>query len=179
MSTRRYGTPPNMKMENLPAKKKLTKEERVALPPKKRGRPPKVKLSVEPPVKVEMPVYDKLDLLRKLAEEVYLELGAGHLESIYHKAMEFQLQDAGLKYESERQMEVLFKGRCCGLIRADVILEKECVLEFKISGKVEDAVQQARQYMKLQNLTYGFVILFPKNDGSKLQFVDARLPDAV
>lgn len=126
---------------------------------------------------VDMPVYDKVELLRGFAQEVYMSLGAGHLESIYHAAMAVELRLAGIPYESEQVMPVTHKGHYVGTVRADIIVNKECVLEFKISGKVEDAKQQARQYMKLQGIKYGFVVMFPKTDGGLVQFVDARLPD--
>lgn len=152
---------------------------KAAAPPKKRGRPPKAKpeaVTENPPVP-DMPSYGLLERLRMCAEEVCASLGAGHLESIYHAAMAVELRLAGISYESEQVMPVTHKGMYVGIVRADIIVNKECVLEFKISGKVEDAKQQARQYMKLQGIPYGFVVMFPKVDGGKIQFVDARLPD--
>ena len=180
-------------MENVLAKKKLTKEEResaklakalakAAMPPKKRGRPSKTKTVNEEPLSpaksdTDMPDYDKLEQLRGFAQEVYMSLGAGHLESIYHAAMAVELRLAGIQYESEQVMPVTHKGQYVGTIRADIIVDKECVLEFKISGKLDDAKQQARQYMKLQGIQYGLVVMFPKTDGGKVQFADARAPD--
>ena len=165
----------------LKEEKRLEKERlKAETPPKKRGRPPKSPSELsEAPSLPDMPTYGKLDLLRGFAEEVYTSLGAGHLESIYHAAMCVELRLAGLMYESEQVMPVTHKGQFVGVVRADTIVEKECVLEFKISGKLEDAKQQARQYMKLQNIQFGFVVMFPKVDGGKVQFVDARLPDEV
>jgi len=156
--------------------KLLKAQEKAAEPPKKRGRPKKAPLS-ETPSLPDMSPYEKIDLLRKAAQEVYTSLGAGHLESIYHAAMAVELRLAGIMYESEQIMPVTHKGIYVGTIRADVIVNKECVLEFKISGKLDDAKQQARQYMKLQGLKYGYVVMFPKADGGAIQFVDARLPD--
>ncbi len=160
------------------AKKAAKAAEKAAKEPKKRGRPPK-KPSTEIASSEDMPAYAKADLIRSLAEEVHRELGAGHLESVYHKAMEVQFRLHGMQYETERVMDLKFKEHFVGTIRADIILMKECVLEFKISGKMDDAVQQARQYMKLQGLAYGFVVLFPKTDGAPIQMVDARLPSAI
>jgi GxxExxY protein len=91
--------------------------------------------------------------------------------------MAVELRLAGVMYESEQVMPITHKGIYVGTVRADIIVKKECVLEFKISGKIEDAKQQARQYMKLQGVSFGFVVMFPKTDGGKIQFVDARLPD--
>lgn len=141
----------------------------------KKAASPKPLSPVSP--SVDMPPYDKLDLLRKFADDVYASLGAGHLESIYHAAMAVELRLAGISYESEQVMPVTHKGHYVGVVRADIIVNKECVLEFKISGKLDDAKQQARQYMKLQGIKFGFVVMFPKSDGGAIQFVDARLPD--
>jgi GxxExxY protein len=87
--------------------------------------------------------------------------------------MAVELRLAGIQYESEQVKPVTHKGQYVGMIRADIIVNKECVLEFKISGKLDDAKQQARQYMKLQGIQYGFVVMFPKTDGGKVQFVEA------
>ena len=159
------------------AAKEAAKAAKAAAPPKPRGRPKKVvELSEALPLP-DMPVYGKLDVLRGFADEVCASLGAGHSESIYHAAMAVELRAAGIAYESEQVMPITHKGSYVGIVRADIIVSKECVLEFKISGKLEDAKQQARQYMKLQGISYGFVVMFPKIDGGKVQFVDARLPD--
>jgi GxxExxY protein len=164
------------------AAREMEREIKKALaPPKKRGRLPKVAPPATPLTEVQpvvvMPDYDKLETLRGMAEEVYKSLGGGHLESIYHAAMAVELRLAGLMYESEHVMPVTHKGNYVGTVRADIIVNKECVLEFKISGKIDDAKQQARQYMKLQGIAYGFVVMFPKTDGGKIQFVDARMAD--
>ena len=174
------------KKEEKDAEKARLKAEKAKLkaeqPPKKRGRPPKEKpvvdkeLSVDETV-IDMKPYSKIDMLYKFAEDVCTSLGPGHLESIYHAAMAVELRIAGLPYESEQVIPVTHKGHFVGIVRADIIVDKECVLEFKISGKLDDAKQQARQYMKLQGIEYGFVVMFPKTDGGKIQFVDARVPD--
>ncbi len=157
--------------------KELKKLEKEAEKQAKKQAKKKKSTDPEPEIK-EMPApADKSDLIRKLAEEVYAELGPGHTESIYHNAMKIQLQDAGFPYESERDIPVLFKGRYVGTVRADVIVNHEIVLEFKIAGKMDDAMLQCRQYMKLQTIPYGFVVLFPKTVGGTVQVKDCTLPD--
>jgi len=152
--------------------KKLEKEA------KKIANTEKKKKSKAPVQEETMPApSEKADLVRKLAEEVYAELGPGHTESVYHNAMKIQLQDAGLQYESERDIPVLFKTRYVGTVRADVIVNHEIVLEFKIAGKIDDAMLQCRQYMKLQSVPYGFVVLFPKREGEKVVIKDCTKAD--
>ncbi len=130
-----------------------------------------------PPVLDSPPSSANMDLIRKFADGVYTELGPGHTESIYHNAMKIQIQDAGLPYESERDIPVLFKGRYVGTVRADLIVNHEIVLEFKISGKMDDAMLQCRQYMKLQSIPQGYVVLFPKNTEGKVHIEDCSLPE--
>lgn len=154
-------------------KQKLTPEERAARKLARMEKKSKEKAPVEP---MPAPI-GKAELIRKLADEVYAELGPGHTESIYHNAMKIQIQDAGFQYESERDIPVLFKGRYVGTVRADVIVNHEIVLEFKIAGKIDDAMLQCRQYMNLQKIPYGFVVLFPKSVGGTVIVKDCTLPD--
>ena len=48
--------------------------------------------------------------IRGAAMEVYNTLGPGLLESIYHKAMIYELQSRGLDVKSEVPLEVYYKG---------------------------------------------------------------------
>lgn len=106
----------------------------------------------------------------ELAKEVYTALGSGHTESVYHCAMKVGLHDMALKFETERDLPVTFRGRYVGTVRADLVVENSLVIELKITGKVEDAEDQCRQYMKLTGIQRGLVILFPKRDESLIVF---------
>lgn len=109
-------------------------------------------------------------LLFDLAKEVYVALGSGHTESVYHGAMKVGLHDLGLKFETERDLVVNFRGRYVGTVRADLVVENSLVIELKIAGKVEDAEDQCRQYMKLTGIQRGLVVMFPKRDESAIVF---------
>lgn len=106
----------------------------------------------------------------ELAKEIYTSLGSGHTESVYHCAMKVGLHDMALKFETERDLPVTFRGRYVGTVRADLVVENSLVIELKITGKVEDAEDQCRQYMKLTGIQRGLVILFPKRDESLIVF---------
>ena len=110
-----------------------------------------------------------------LAKEVYVALGSGHTESVYHGAMKVGLHDLGLKYETERDLPVTFRGRYVGTVRADLVVENSLVIELKIAGKLEDAEDQCRQYMKLTGIQRGLVVMFPKRDESAIVFRCVRV----
>ncbi|MGL6096859.1 MAG: GxxExxY protein, partial [Fimbriiglobus sp.] len=63
--------------------------------------------------------------------DVYNELGSGFLESVYHRAMEVALQDAGMAVESEVALPVFFRGHRVGEFAADLFVEHTVILELK------------------------------------------------
>jgi GxxExxY protein len=111
-------------------------------------------------------------LVRALATEILTTLGAGHTESVYHNAMKVGLQDAGLKFETERDIIIKFRGRYVGTVRADIIIENRLVVELKSSlatdSVVSDALEQCRIYMRETATPYGVVVVFPKRVCGKL-----------
>jgi GxxExxY protein len=131
----------------------------------------------EPPMNSQPPAEmdEREASLFDLAKEVYVALGAGHTESVYHGAMKVGLHDLGLKFETERDLPVMFRGRYVGTVRADLVVETSLVIELKITGKIEDAEDQCRQYMKLTGIQRGLVVLFPKRDESAIVFKCVRL----
>jgi GxxExxY protein len=116
-------------------------------------------------------------LIRKLAAEVLEALGAGHTESVYHCAMKIGIQDAGLKYETERDIILKFRDRYVGTVRADLIVEGRLIIELKSSSgsdtAVNDALEQCRIYMRETNTPAGMVVVFPKKVGGKLVVASA------
>ena len=131
----------------------------------------------EPPMNTQPPAEmdERETSLFELAKEVYVALGAGHTESVYHGAMKVGLHDLGLKFETERDLPVTFRGRYVGTVRADLVVDNNLVIELKITGKIEDAEDQCRQYMKLTGIQRGLVVLFPKRDESAIVFKCVRL----
>lgn len=111
-------------------------------------------------------------LVRGLATEVLASLGAGHTESVYHNAMKVGLQDAGIRFETERDIIIKFRGRYVGTVRADLIVENRLVIELKSSSAtdsvVSDALEQCRIYMRETATPYGVVVVFPKRVCGKL-----------
>jgi GxxExxY protein len=99
--------------------------------------------------------------MNKLAEEVWLGLGPGYSERVYHNAMEVMLRKHGIPYETERIVPVIFEGHTIGNLRADLIVDRKLVVELKSVAKLTDAFrQQARNYLKLTGIPDGLLINF-------------------
>ena len=71
------------------------------------------------------------DIIIKAYYNVYNSLGYGFLEKVYEKSMLIELQELGLKGDSQYQIKVNFKGREVGEYYADVLVEDSVILELK------------------------------------------------
>jgi GxxExxY protein len=72
-----------------------------------------------------------------LCMEVHRELGHGFKEVVYKDALEYELQQAGIHYQREKQFVIPYKGivlqrKYC----ADFIVYDEIVIEAKVSSMI-------------------------------------------
>ncbi len=95
------------------------------------------------------------------AIEVHKKLGPGLLESIYEKALCIELRLAGLKFEQQKSLSVLYKNESIGEFKIDILVENKIVLELK-SVERHDPIFEAQilSYMKLGNYPLGLLINF-------------------
>jgi hypothetical protein len=63
--------------------------------------------------------------LKRAAEEVHNELGAGYTETIYHSALQRELSERGIAHHSEGTVPVMYKGAPVGRRRPDMFLVAE------------------------------------------------------
>lgn len=100
------------------------------------------------------------------AMEVYNHLGPGLLESVYHKAMNYELNQRGLFVRSELPVEVLYKGvNVSNDLKVDLFVDNLVVVELKsVEYLLPVHFKQLRTYMKLLNLSAGVLINFDVGD---------------
>lgn len=103
--------------------------------------------------------------IEKYAKQIYEKLGQGYSERVYHNAMEVLLRKNSVPYESERIVPIVFEGHTIGNLRADIIVDRKLVLEFKATtAKLGDKEeQQAVNYLQLLGLQEAMLINFGKN----------------
>jgi GxxExxY protein len=110
-----------------------------------------------------------------IANEIYESVSSGYSESIYHNAMKVGLQDEGIRFETEKDIPVHFRGQQVGTVRADLVVNKKIVIELKAvnptDAPVKDATEQCIKYMELEKLNYGMVIVFPKRNIDNLKII--------
>lgn len=98
--------------------------------------------------------------------EVYNVLGPGLLESVYEKALLYELKLRGLKVSSQIPVNIEYKGNVIGSdLRLDIIVEDILIVELKsVESLLPVHFKQIRTYMRLLNKSMGLLINFNVSD---------------
>ena len=97
-----------------------------------------------------------------LCIEVHRELGPGLLESAYEEALAYELNQAGLRFERQRDMPLNYKGvkLDCGY-RLDLIIQDELIIELKAVDELRPVHHaQLLTYLKLERRSLGLLLNF-------------------
>jgi len=90
------------------------------------------------------------------------ELGPGLLESTYEACLLYELNQAGLKVESQKALPVVYHEVKleCGY-RVDLIIENKVIVEIKSVDSLNDVhLAQILTYLKLSGCKLGYLINF-------------------
>ena len=81
--------------------------------------------------------------------DVYKQLGGGHKESYYQKAIAVALKERGIKFVEQYYVPLKFNDQVVGKYYLDFLIEDKIVLELK-RGKylVAKVIDQTSQYLK-------------------------------
>ena len=103
--------------------------------------------------------------------EVNRELCSGFLEKVYENALLAELQERGLKAESQLPIKVRYKGKEVGDYYADIIVEDKIILELK-TGSIEKTHEaQLLHYLKATGFKIGLLINFKHPKAQIKRFV--------
>lgn len=103
-----------------------------------------------------------------LAMKVHRTLGPGFLESVYQKALLYELAKAGLRVESDKPIQVKYEGIIVGDFKADLIVNDELIVELKaVSGIIVEHEVQLVNYLAATGKDIGLLINF---GGRSLEF---------
>jgi len=100
------------------------------------------------------------------AMAVYNEVGSGFLEAVYQEALEIELRDRGIPFESQRELRIIYKGwplkktyncdlMCYGKIMAELKSEERLINKDR---------GQLHNYLKATNLEPGLLFNFGHPD---------------
>ena len=96
------------------------------------------------------------------AIEVHRTLGPGLLESIYAPCLQFELASRNLRFVTQRQIPIVYKGmRLDSSYRVDLIVEDRVVVELKSAAALLPVHRaQVLTYMGLTGCPAGLLINF-------------------
>lgn len=118
--------------------------------------------------------YDDNKFIYNIAQNVYKQLNSGHTEFIYHRAMEVELREKNINYESEKRVLIKYninnKYYTLGEERIDLYLDEyKTIIELKAminSPKETEIAQVYKYYRELKKdgieSKYGIIINFPQ-----------------
>ncbi|MFC1815638.1 GxxExxY protein [Thermodesulfobacteriota bacterium] len=96
------------------------------------------------------------------AMDVHKELGCGFLEAVYQEAFEMELRARKVPFESEKRLEIFYKGkRLEKEYVADVISYDKVIVELKALDRLTSKEEsQVLNYLKASRLKVGVLINF-------------------
>lgn len=94
--------------------------------------------------------------------EVHKELGHGFLEAVYHEALATEFQAQGIPFESEKELEVFYKGKKLEKrYNADFICYENIIVEIKaFSALASEHDAQVLNYLKATKFKLGILVNF-------------------
>lgn len=109
-----------------------------------------------------------IQTINTAAYEVRRHLTPGYLESVYGKALVYELKSRGLNAEIEVPLQVLYKGCVVGEFRADIVVEGRVIIELKSVKEINPAHEaQLVNYLTATGIDYGILINY---GGEKFAF---------
>lgn len=93
---------------------------------------------------------------------VYNGLGPGLLESVYQKAMMYELNKQGLKADEQVNVPIMYDGHNLGEdLKLDILVEDSVIIELKSVSEMKDVYyKQLLTYLKLSHRHLGLLVNF-------------------
>ena len=92
---------------------------------------------------------------------VFNELGFGHKESLYQKALIQEFNTRRIPYEQEADLKVAYKGTNIGTYRPDFVVDGKVILEIKALEIMPKRFKsQLIHYLRATGFTVGLLVNF-------------------
>jgi GxxExxY protein len=88
-------------------------------------------------------------------------LGAGFLESVYENALAIEFANAGLVFERQKALPVIYKEKAVGNYYADFLVADRLIVELKALSQLRTEHEaQLLNYMKACSISAGLLLNF-------------------
>jgi len=100
---------------------------------------------------------------------VFYALGPGFREETYRRAVIKTLQTQGIPFETERTVDIVYRGEVIDQYRLDIVVDGKIVLELKAVDELHPRFEaQLLSYLRASGLHLGLLVNFGSN---KLQII--------
>ena len=98
--------------------------------------------------------------------DVHNELGSGHLERVYQRALAKALQERTVPFREQVMVPVAFHGEQCAKHYLDFLIDQKVIVEIKRSKRfIRRDIFQLVGYLKALQLPLGLLVCFGDEDG--------------
>lgn len=95
---------------------------------------------------------------------VFNELGNGHKEQVYQRALEREFEELKIPYKKEVSLKVSYKGEAVGNYRPDFVIDDKIVVEIKAVEFMPKIFEtQLVHYLKTTGFSLGLLVNFGSN----------------
>lgn len=95
------------------------------------------------------------------AMNVHSAFGAGLLESVYQNSLCLELVAQGIRFQSQKAIDITYREQHVGHLIADIVVEGRVILELKSVEKLEPIhTAQLITYLKATGIKTGLLINF-------------------
>src|SRR4030042_3033800 len=95
--------------------------------------------------------------------EVHKTLGPGFVESVYKKALIEEFTKRAIKVETQKVIDVIYKGKKIGVHRLDLFVESKVVVELKTVERFATYhTAQLLSYLKASGYRLGILVNFSR-----------------
>ena len=92
---------------------------------------------------------------------VHKQLGPGYLESVYEESLAIEFDVAGIRYERQKPVSILYRNKVVGEHRLDFLVEGLVVVELKAVLNLEKIFFViVRSYLKATRMDTGLLVNF-------------------
>ena len=97
-----------------------------------------------------------------LAIDVHRDVGPGLLESVYERCLCYELGQAGIEFERQVAVPVIYKGMHLDEgFRADIVVDSTVILEIKAVAAILPAHEaQLQTYLRMSGTRIGLLLNF-------------------
>ncbi len=107
-------------------------------------------------------IYEDLTYkIRGVIFKVYNELGFGHKESVYRKALAIEFNKQEIHHKEEPRLEIKYDGLSVGVYVPDFLVDDKVIIEMKsVDFLPKEAEKQLVYYLKGTSYRLGLLVNF-------------------